>query len=189
MVVKHVCHKRQVGSYPLSGPFAFHAFKSTAGRTRFQCTSNAHSVQVQRKCSAVVMQSREERRALNGNCSRSDRQYGMCVAGRFRPSDVPFAATWKSACGWVAAWHQKSALAPVAGDTVASRRCFSAGVGVGQGVIRRASTCFGFWRTRRVLTALIAAGRSCSVRPQSCSVSRRKIDSPGLGPRNVPSGP
>jgi hypothetical protein len=53
-----------------------------------------------------------------------NRQYGMCVAGRFRLSDVPFAATWKSACGWVAAWHQKSALAPVAGDTVASRRCF-----------------------------------------------------------------
>jgi hypothetical protein len=47
MVVEHVCHKRQVGLYSLSGPFAFHAFKSTAGLVRFQCTCNAYSVQVQ----------------------------------------------------------------------------------------------------------------------------------------------
>jgi hypothetical protein len=56
MVVEHACHKRQAGLYSLSRPFAFHAFKSTAGPARFQCTSNAYSVQVQCKYSAVVMQ-------------------------------------------------------------------------------------------------------------------------------------
>jgi hypothetical protein len=50
-----------------------------------------------------------------------------------RLSNVAFAATRKSACGWVAAWHQKPALAPAAGDAVASRHCLWAGVGVGQG--------------------------------------------------------
>src|ERR1700722_9147163 len=32
--------------------------------------------------------------------------------------------TWKSACGWVAAWSQKLALAPAAGDAVAPGTLF-----------------------------------------------------------------
>jgi hypothetical protein len=50
-----------------------------------------------------------------------------------RLSNVAFAATRKSACGWVAAWPQKPAFAPAAGDAVASRHCLWAGAGAGQG--------------------------------------------------------
>jgi hypothetical protein len=48
------------GLHSAFGPFAFHAFKSIAGPARFQCTSNAHSVQIQCKRSAGVMQSAKE---------------------------------------------------------------------------------------------------------------------------------
>ena len=67
---------------------------------------------------------------------------GMACAlqAALRLSNAAFAATWKSACGWVAAWHQKPVLAPAAGDAVAFRHCLRAGAGVGQGVIRRART-------------------------------------------------
>jgi hypothetical protein len=40
-----------------------------------------------------------------------------------RLSNVAFAAHLESACGWAAAWHQKPALAPAAGDAVASCGC------------------------------------------------------------------
>ena len=55
-----------------------------------------------------------------------------------RLSNVAFAAHLESACVWVAVWHQKSVLAPAAGDVVASRHCLWAGADVGHGVIRRA---------------------------------------------------
>ena len=72
----------------------------------------------------------------------ADRTGGMACAlqAALRLSNAAFAAYLESACGWVTAWRQKPALAPAAGDAVASRHCLWAGAGVGKGVIRRACT-------------------------------------------------
>ena len=55
----------------------------------------------------------------------ADQTAGMAWAlqAALRLSNVAFAAYLESACGWVTAWRQKPALAPTAGDAVASRRC------------------------------------------------------------------
>ena len=140
IVAGHVCHKRQAGLYSLFGPFAFHAFKSTAGPARFQCTCTAPSVQVQCKRSAVVMQ--PAKRGGQQMESAADRTGGMACAlqAALRLNNAAFSAHLESACGWVAAWRHKPALAPAVGDAVASRHCLRTGTGVDQGVIRRART-------------------------------------------------
>jgi hypothetical protein len=72
----------------------------------------------------------------------ADRTGSMAFALQavLRLSNVAFAAHLESACGWVAARHQKPALAPAAGRCSSLPALLWEGAGVGQGVIRRART-------------------------------------------------